>query len=1077
MAKFNTDNLSIFHTFSKTQVNSDTSTAYSTLANTVNKSGHTVQSNEIWTEEIPFFGEAGDLTALHTDFSPYARTNDLVKVGKQIYIRNATKYTSGATRESLWSLKDTHVTSDVPNEDGSYPTASGALANGCFLLNAAGKPVVKYHERVTLTPLVDSNNAFIHSQGDASRLKVGGAWVEQFIGVTDSYVNGSASVGYKPAIYATAGETTPMKGGPGLDYLDYCATGIILWDSKDCTGSEVINCFEYVGKKLATSISSIQTEIDAINGQLGGGVGENSIGSRLTEVEDDIKTLTGTGDGSVSKTVSDAIDEILGSYDTVADAFSVYFDNKQLNFTKNATKDSNGFYLYQSNGKITSAGITPAAVENGVILEGNNEFYLVTAGDAKAIAEKVAKDEVGKIVIPEVNKATDSVTGTVKVTTGAVAKDATDTSTDPYVVPTVGALAATRAAIEQRITDLHVAGVSYYVTDTLPTVPAGKESEFNGRIYLVLTGKDGVVAADGSRIEYMYVNEGTDEVPSWDWEQIGTTTTDLSGYVQSSELDAYAKTTDLDAYAKSTDLDAYVKSTDLSTNAVTGITFAGSDTTHTGVVNIGKRIDDVAFQTHIDTASSTNVSAEINGSNVLVLYEATAQTPGLTRLGDKDIAYNRDITANDYGSGIQSLYKKTAASVYSTQKAMYAVYAYATGTAQSLTALKQEVVKSVNGIAPTEGNVLVKIDDFINNRVLTDDEINPTQWANTIAVSGEDTSERYLYNRISTDDNYGVVKTFYGSYSALAGFSDKSKYLHHAVSVKTFEQGLAHVQNASSISVEGTDTNNLVIGDANGFYSVPGSNQNNFNFNSTTGLFVDAAFGSGGSTTVKVIDGYIGSKDTYGNICGGDYGRFAAIGSFTSIYNDTPRSCRVEGNFLIDEETNKVAEVLKPERFISSVSIDRTKCNLKSWVSDMPNLKDGNRVFYFNDDLTTFIGDLSSLENAYEMFYGCDALTTFIGDLSSLSNGDRMFSTFGGSTSTSAKLNSESVECILESIPDWTGDGVGHNLDIGVSTVITADSDVRQSIKDITGVELTATVGNTQVITYKGWEITFFVSE
>lgn len=77
---------------------------------------------------------------------------------------------------------------------------------------------------------------------------------------------------------------------------------------------------------------------------------------------------------------------------------------------------------------------------------------------------------------------------------------------------------------------LHTTSVTYHVTETLPTVPAGKEEEYKGRIYLVTTGKDGVVAADGSRIEYMYVNEGTEEAPSWDWEQIGTTTADLAGY-------------------------------------------------------------------------------------------------------------------------------------------------------------------------------------------------------------------------------------------------------------------------------------------------------------------------------------------------------------------------------------------------------------------------------------------------------------------------------------------------------------------------------------------------------------------
>lgn len=308
MANFNTDTLSIFHTFSKTQVNGATNKPqYSSLGNTVNKSGHTVQSNEVWTEEIPFFGKAGDEAAMHSSFSAASRPNDLVKVGTKVYIRNTTPYTEGATYAQLWTEKTTSVSSLTKGENEQYPTVAGALVDGTYLLNAAGVPVVKYHERALLTPLVAGNNAFIDSENQASRLQIDGTWVEQFIGVTDSYVNGSASVCYAPAIYKTVGASAPMSAGPGSDYLDYCATGTILWDKAKCAGTEVITCFEYVGKKLATSISSIHTELDSINAQLGNGTGENSIGSRLTEVEEDIATLTGTGTGSVTNIVNTAI--------------------------------------------------------------------------------------------------------------------------------------------------------------------------------------------------------------------------------------------------------------------------------------------------------------------------------------------------------------------------------------------------------------------------------------------------------------------------------------------------------------------------------------------------------------------------------------------------------------------------------------------------------------------------------------------------------------------------------------------------------------------------------------------------
>lgn len=103
----------------------------------------------------------------------------------------------------------------------------------------------------------------------------------------------------------------------------------------------------------------------------------------------------------------------------------------------------------------------------------------------------------------------------------------------------------TGTAVDTRVADaikeakaysnsLHTTSVTYHVTDTLPTVPAGKEEEYKGRIYLVLTGLDGVVAAAGDRIEYMYVQENG----VWGWEQIGTTTADLSGYAKTADLNA-----------------------------------------------------------------------------------------------------------------------------------------------------------------------------------------------------------------------------------------------------------------------------------------------------------------------------------------------------------------------------------------------------------------------------------------------------------------------------------------------------------------------------------------------------------
>jgi hypothetical protein len=172
--------------------------------------------------------------------------------------------------------------------------------------------------------------------------------------------------------------------------------------------------------------------------------------------------------------------------------------------------------------------------------------YFTTA----AAVTSAISDAVGAIVIPDV-EASESAkklgfeVGTHESTSNhyihlATATYAGDTETPwqnkGYLVTgstvetfvgaeTAKALAEAKAYSES----LHTTSVDYVVADTLPTVESGKEEEFKGKIYLVLTGIDGVVAADGARIEYMYVQENG----VWGWEQIGTTTADLSGYAKS----------------------------------------------------------------------------------------------------------------------------------------------------------------------------------------------------------------------------------------------------------------------------------------------------------------------------------------------------------------------------------------------------------------------------------------------------------------------------------------------------------------------------------------------------------------
>lgn len=969
MANFNTDTLSIFHTFSKTQVNGDTKKPqYSSLGNTVNKSGHTVQSNEVWTEEIPFFGKAGDEAAMHTSFSAASRTNDLVKVGNKIYIRNATPYTEGAAYDTLWTEKTTSVSSLTKGEDGQYPTVDGALVNGTYLLNAAGVPVVKYHDRITLTPLVAGNNAFIDSENKASRLKIDGKWVEQFIGVTDSYVNGSAAVCYAPAIYKTVGASAPMSAGPGSDYLDYCATGTILWDAAKCAGTEVITCFEYVGKKLATSISSIQTEIDVINSQLGTGAGENSIGSRLTEVEEDIKTLTGTGDGSVTKIVNTAIEGL---------------DSSVVGSVSNG-----GLYVLIQNGKLTNGYIEKSSVNDKG--EVSNGHYFVTADDAVKIATKAAND----LEIPEVADATTTSKGIVQLSATEIA----GTETSDALVPTVGAVAKSVKSLKSQIETIAGAGLNYHVLGASEELPAPSET-YKGIVYL----KKNTSSEAGEYIEYLCVSDGS----TWSWEQIGSTKTDLTDYAKKTDLTGYVKTIKVNGRS----------------NAVT---------TNTTDIDLGNVVKSFYASTssggagYVPNATSTRVYQHATQGMVDIgVIDATSTDKGLVTLSSTVDASN---TGAVTGAGV--------ASAIST--AIGEIDLGVTGI-------------TVNGGAKQTGDVTLNVVTGFGN------QNQGGSIADSIYVQNVGDGTYHLYAITADATNKGVAY-LYDKVATSLGTSTEATVTEKTVKsvYDTLNSAITN-KDVGVTSVNGhKGAINILVG-GNDKQSTAEPSSNLWGLNNV----------DNGSATNFIIDGFIGDTSIYGNI-GSLYITTATL---------TKDATKVIGNFVYGAD-GKVIDTIRAERMVSgfrSYDPQNSVSKLTEWVADMPNLKNGDSAFQSNSQLTTFIGDLSSVENGNDMFYNCQALTTFIGDLSSLSTGNRMF--FGGGSWECVRLNSESVECILESIPDWTGDTKEHRLDIGVSTVITAESDVRQSVKDITGVELTATLVQPQTITYKGWTITFYVAE
>lgn len=380
------------------------------------------------------------------------------------------------------SVADTAITNAITGTDGAIKDAIDTAISDA-----------------TLNSGTQGDNQIQTSTGDAANKLVTAAQVKE-------YVTENAQV------TVTVGSS--KKTSTGFEFAGSTGTDIAVAPTMDANG------------KVTYAATLSKATVDSSTGAITNGSLAVSASDAKTIVDKAI--VAAVADGS---TIDTRIDEVITT--AVADGGTI--DNRIDTLISNATSTSAIVDNDTSNKLVTASQVaTYVASEVGAIT-----IPSVTTTAAAQTVGVTASGHAVDVATADYTKATYD--GTGKVTTEGSWTDASKNYlvTGDVVRDFVGdETAKTLDAAKAYSNSLHTTSVTYHVTETLPTVPAGKEEEYKGRIYLVTTGKDGVVAADGSRIEYMYVNEGTEEAPSWDWEQIGTTTADLSGYAKSVKINS-----------------------------------------------------------------------------------------------------------------------------------------------------------------------------------------------------------------------------------------------------------------------------------------------------------------------------------------------------------------------------------------------------------------------------------------------------------------------------------------------------------------------------------------------------------
>lgn len=257
-------NYANYHTFSKLQVGNNVN-----FGGSINRSGHTVTNTDAWLDDVPFFNTFTTPSAALAAVGKSTVQNDLISIAVAegdiatgIYRRNNIDNTDGSK-----SFNEIFV----PYTIGTDKDEKGATV----LLNKNGKAVVRVWAGQQLTLLDGDNNSNANSEGQAARIIIDGAPVEQFIAVPDVCRSGYPSNGYSIKVYNDGTPMTMDFGTVTNTFFDVPFAGVIMFGGGTDGSVYTIDCFEYIGDKLAavnTKIADIQETIENLTVEAGEGI-------------------------------------------------------------------------------------------------------------------------------------------------------------------------------------------------------------------------------------------------------------------------------------------------------------------------------------------------------------------------------------------------------------------------------------------------------------------------------------------------------------------------------------------------------------------------------------------------------------------------------------------------------------------------------------------------------------------------------------------------------------------------------------------------------------------------------------
>lgn len=417
------ENYANYHTFSKLQVGNKVN-----FGGAINRSGHTVTNTDAWLDDVPFYRAFTTPTAILESVGSALVKNDLVEVTV-----SEGDITTGLYRRNDVAWSDTAAFTDL---FASYTIGDDTKDGATVLLNKNDKAVVRVWSNQALTFLDADNNAKADSEGQAARIIINGAPVEQFIAQPDVCRSGYPSGGYAIEVKRAGSKLTLDFGTVANTFFDVPFAGTIMFGGgTDPAQAHTISCFEYIGDKLAavnTKIAEIQETIENLTVEAGEGIKQikPAAGSGITVATEGVE-------GATALTPVIGIDTTViatkASVDAVAEDISEIQQTIESGVVSNVTASENAEqHGITVNTDGTNREIDIEPIINSDSLEGSN--YLATGiavhnAIRNAVNETILKSKVTVAKGTGVNVTTseDGLTYTVAVdNTVATAQSVTD---------------------------------------------------------------------------------------------------------------------------------------------------------------------------------------------------------------------------------------------------------------------------------------------------------------------------------------------------------------------------------------------------------------------------------------------------------------------------------------------------------------------------------------------------------------------------------------------------------------------------------------------------------------------------